>query len=99
MGFDPYNGDCVVFIKRDRTQLRALMGDERGLILIARRFEGGRLDVGWALEAAPASDCCQQKSETISFAQLTMLLEGATCVVQKRVPRWKKTLQKAAVTG
>ena len=29
MGFDPYDGDCVVFVKSDRTQLRALAGDLR----------------------------------------------------------------------
>jgi hypothetical protein len=86
MGFNPYDGDCVVFIKRDRTQLRALMGDARGLILIARRFEGGRLELDWVFGDPP-------RSEVISSAQLTMLLEGATCQVHKRVPEWKKDLQ------
>jgi hypothetical protein len=91
MGFNPYEGDCVVFIKRDRTQLRALMGDERGLVLVARRFEGGRLEVGWIFEAVPVS-------QTISAAELTMLLEGATCYVKKRVPVWTKVLPSATPT-
>jgi hypothetical protein len=30
---DPYDGDCVMFVKRDQTRLH----------LICRRFEGGRL--------------------------------------------------------
>ena len=30
LGADPYNGDCVLFVKRDHTQLRALVGDGIG---------------------------------------------------------------------
>ena len=43
LGADPYDGDCVLFVKRDHTQLRAVVGDGVGLYLICRRFEGGRL--------------------------------------------------------
>lgn len=85
MGFNPYEGDCVVFVKRDRTQLRALLGDARGLVLISRRFEGGPLGLDKLLtHDVPA--------ETISAAQLTLLLEGATCSVKKWAPEWKKML-------
>ena len=31
MGFNPYEGDCVVFVKTDRTQLRALVPPRSGL--------------------------------------------------------------------
>ena len=41
LGFDPYAGDLVVFVKRDRRQLRAICGDEKGFYLFSRRFEGG----------------------------------------------------------
>ena len=43
LGADPYDGDCVLFVKRDHTQLRAIVGDGVGLYLICRRFEGGCL--------------------------------------------------------
>jgi hypothetical protein len=43
LGFDPYAGDVVMFIKRDRRQLVAMCGDDRGLYIFARRFEGGSL--------------------------------------------------------
>ena len=39
-GFGPYDGDALVFVKRDGSQLRALTGDDKGLVLISRRFEG-----------------------------------------------------------
>jgi hypothetical protein len=43
LGVDPYAGDVVMFIKRDRRQLVAMCGDDRGLYIFARRFEGGSL--------------------------------------------------------
>ncbi len=55
IGFDPYDGDCVVFVKRDRTQLRALAGDARGLFLVARRFDGGSLELDWAFTDEPTT--------------------------------------------
>lgn len=77
MGFDPYNGDCVVFIKRDKRQIRALLGDSLGLVMVSRRFDGGPLPFRWLTADAP-------EPESISAAQLTLLLEGATCQVQER---------------
>jgi hypothetical protein len=68
---DPYDGDCVMFVKRDHTQLRAILGDSVGLYLICRRFEGGRLrDI-----AAFARD---PHATEITAAELSLLLEGAS---------------------
>lgn len=77
LGADPYSGDCVVFVKRDRTQLRALMGDAIGLYLITRRFEGGRANVLSAFAKRPSG-------VAISTAELSLLLEGARFTVHKR---------------
>jgi len=82
LGFDPYDGDCVVFVKRDRTQLRALAGDTRGLFLIARRFDGGSLELDWVFHDEPTV-------KTISLAELSLLLEGATFTVHRRVKQWR----------
>jgi hypothetical protein len=82
LGFDPYEGDCVVFLKRDKTQLRALLGDHRGLFLMARRFEGGRLGIDWVL--SPNS-----QPRSISMAELALLLEGASFTVHRRVKPWR----------
>ena len=77
MGYDPYDGDCVVFIKKDKRQIRALLGDNLGLIMVSRRFDGGPLPFRWLAGDAPTP-------ESISAAQLTLLLEGATCQVHDR---------------
>ncbi len=77
VGANPYQGDCVVFVKRDQTQLRALVGDEVGLYLVSRRFEGGRLR---ALLAFADNPC----TKSITTAELSLLLEGASFTIHKR---------------
>lgn len=85
MGFDPYAGDCVVFVKRDRRQLRALFSDARGLFCVARRFDGGSLALPWAFTAEPTT-------QSVAATEVALLLEGASYTVQKRVAPWKKEL-------
>ncbi len=82
MGANPYDGDCVVFIKRDHTQLRAIAGDACGLYLISRRFEGGKLK-GLPAFKDPHSN------KTISTAELTLLLEGAAYSIHHRTKAWR----------
>jgi hypothetical protein len=77
LGANPYEGDCVVFAKTDRTQLRVLVGDEVGLYLVTRRFEGGRLRLLTELSADPTA-------ASITTAELSMLLEGASFTVHRR---------------
>jgi hypothetical protein len=84
LGADPYDGDCVLFVKRDHTQLRAIVGDAVGLYLVCRRFEGGSLrDI-----AAFAPD---PKADVISSAELSLLLEGASFTVHARARRWRQS--------
>jgi hypothetical protein len=83
MGADPYAGDCVVFLKGDHTQLRALLGDKLGLYLVFRRFEGGRLRANFTFARDPAC-------ETITIAELGLLFEGASFTVHRRAREWKK---------
>jgi hypothetical protein len=82
MGADPYGGDCVVFVQRAHTQLRALVGDSVGLYLVCRRFEAGRLR---RLVPFVADPCARETT----LAELSLLLEGATFTVHHRTPAWK----------
>jgi hypothetical protein len=84
LGADPYAGDCVVFVKRDFKQLRAIVGDPIGLYLISRRFEGGRLRRFLEFAQDPTA-------KTISKAELSMLLEGANYTVHARTPAWRSS--------
>ena len=83
LGANPYEGDCVIFVKKDHTQLRFIVGDSVGLYLVSRRFEGGRLRPLLHLFAEP-------KLKHITTGELSLLLEGATFTVHKRVSHWRK---------
>lgn len=83
LGADPYGGDCVLFIKRDRSQLRAIVGDGVGLYLVCRRFEGGSLRGLAAFAEDPGVT-------EISTAELSLLLEGAHFTVHDRARAWRR---------
>ena len=83
LGARPYDGDCVVFVKRDRTQLRALVGDAYGLYLVSRRFDSGRLRMLLRFAEEPTS-------RTVSSGELSLLLEGSSFTVHTRVRAWRK---------
>ena len=83
MNADPYAGDCIVFLKGDHTQLRALMGDSLGLFMVFRRFEGGSLRVNFTFARDPTCSI-------ITVAELGLLFEGASFSVYRRVREWKK---------
>jgi hypothetical protein len=82
MGADPYDGDCVVFIKKDHTQIRALVGDGYGLYLVCRRFEGGRLRTLLQFAEEPSA-------KTVSTGELSLLLEGSSFTVHQRAKAWR----------
>ena len=82
VGAAPYDGDCVVFIKKDHTQVRALVGDELGLYLVCRRFEGGRLRTLLAFAADPSA-------RSLSSGELALLLEGSSFTVHARARAWR----------
>jgi hypothetical protein len=84
VGAQPYEGDCIVFIKKDRTQIRALIGDGYGLYLVLRRFEGGRLRALLAFADQPGA-------KTISTGELSLLLEGSSFTVHARAKAWRAT--------
>ena len=83
LGANPYVGDCVVFLKKDYTQLRVMVGDRLGLYLVCRRFEGGNLRKSFKFAQDPSC-------KTISTAELSLMLEGATFTVHHRAKAWKK---------
>ena len=76
LGADPYDGDCVLLVKRDHMQLRAIVGDAVGLYLICRRFEGARLRNVAAFARDP-------HATEISTAELSPQLEGASFAVRR----------------
>jgi hypothetical protein len=72
----------VLFVKRDHTQLRAIVGDGVGLYLICRRFEGGCLRNLAVFAPQPGA-------AEITTAELSLLLEGASFTVHERAQAWR----------
>src|SRR5436309_8790694 len=85
LGAQPYDGDCVVFVKKDRTQIRALIGDSFGLYLVSRRFEGGRLSLFLKFAEQP-------EAKIVSTGELSLLLEGSSFTVHKRAKAWRSNV-------
>jgi hypothetical protein len=92
IGADPYDGDCVVFTKKDHTQIRVLVGDGYGLYLVSRRFEGGRLRALLKFAAEPST-------RTISTGELSLLLEGSSFTVHQRAKAWRPAEAAGRPTG
>ena len=82
IGAQPYDGDCVLFVKKDRTQLRAVVGDRYGLYLVYRRFEGSRLRALLQFTERPGA-------RTVSTGELSLLLEGSRFTVHARAKAWR----------
>jgi hypothetical protein len=87
LGADPYSGDCIVFVKRDQRQLRALVGDAIGVYVVMRRFEGARVRLLQSFEERPMG-------AAISTGELSLLLEGARYTVHKRAGAWRPTAER-----
>jgi len=82
LGLDPYEGCCVVFLSRSRLILKAVFGDAKGISLICRQFEGGRLP-------KLVESLLDPKVKIITQAQMLLLFEGYTFRVDSEVPAWK----------
>lgn len=87
LGADPYSGDCIVFVKRDQSQLRALVGDAIGVYVVIRRFEGARVRLLQSFAERPTGTA-------ISTGELSLLLEGARYTVHKRAGAWQRAVDR-----
>lgn len=78
-GFNPYDGDGLVFVNRNASQIRLLSGDGLGLFILARRLDGKSPGRQRLLAGLP---------DTITTAELAMLFEGKAFRVEKRATGW-----------
>jgi hypothetical protein len=80
---NPYQGECVVFVHRSLRKIKVIGGDEKGLWVLLRRFEGGAIKKIFNFLLEPSF-------YEISQGELTLLLEGATFEIKAKAPPWKK---------
>ena len=87
LGLDPYNGDLVAFVNRNRTKIKILFGDNTGLTLIYKAFSKGTIKTQIDFLHNPFA-------KDVSYAEIAMLLEGNSYTVHKKSPKWlPKNLQ------
>jgi len=75
-GYEPYRGDCVVFMNSSRKELRVIFGDDFGLYLICRRFDNGKIKNLF-------------NKDEITQTELSFLLQGAHVDIVHKMKPWK----------
>lgn len=81
LGFEPYAGDLIAFVSRDRTKVKALFGDDSGLTLIYKMFSKGTLKTQIRFLQNPSV-------HDVTYAEIVMLLQGSSYTVHKHAEKW-----------
>jgi transposase len=78
VNLDPFAGDVVIFIGRNRRRIKVLYADGTGLWVSAKRFtlEAMKTKLAFLLEPS---------CESITAAELAMILEGSSYTLGKKV--------------
>lgn len=85
MGLDPYRGDLVIFIGRNRRRIKIIYADATGLWVSAKVFTMESMKTQFKF----LSDC---GSNSISSAEFSLLMEGTSYVIKKRVAPFSKAV-------
>jgi len=88
MNLDPFNGDMVIFIGRNRRRLKVLYADATGMWISSKIFTLEAMKTRLQFLSEPS---CQ----SITPAELAMLIEGARYTVEKKVASYVKPVDQA----
>ena len=88
MNLDPFNGDVVIFIGRNRRRLKVLYADTTGMWISSKIFTLEAMKTRLQFLSEPS---CQ----SITPAELAMLIEGARYTVEKKVASYVKPVDQA----
>ena len=83
MSLDPYNGDVVIFIGRNRRRVKVLHADPTGLWISAKLFTLEAMKTKFKFLSEPSC-------KVISQGELALLLEGSSYTIEKRVAQYTK---------
>jgi hypothetical protein len=76
---DPFAGDVLIFISRDRKKAKILAVDDTGIWVMAKRFFGGGISHRFYGEKS-----CRE----VSQSEAMLFLEGTQYIVHKRLNGW-----------
>ncbi len=85
MGLDPFKGDVVVYVGKNRRAIKVLYADPTGLCLSWKKFtmEAMKTKLGFLLEPS---------CHSITAAELAMLIEGSSYTLTKTVARYTRPI-------
>jgi hypothetical protein len=83
MCLDPFKGDVVIFIGKNRRRIKVLYADSTGLLVTSKVFTLEAMKTQLQFLSEPSC-------KSITQAELEMLLEGARYTVEKKVRRYEK---------
>ena len=90
MNLDPYNGDVVIFIGRNRRRVKVLHADPTGLWVSAKLFTLEAMKTKFKFISEPSC-------KVISQGELAVLLEGSSYTIEKRVSTYIKSVDQEKV--
>ena len=83
LGLDPYKGDLVLFIGRNRRRIKVVYADSTGLWVSTKLFTMEAIKTNFKFLIDPQCD-------TITAADVSMIVEGSSYFVKKRVATFLK---------
>jgi len=85
MCLDPFAGDVVIFVGRNRRRIKVLYADSTGLWVSAKTFTMEAIKTKLHFLSEPSC-------EIITQAELAMLMEGSRYTIEKKVKDYAKNL-------
>lgn len=86
MNLDPYAGDVVIFIGRNRRRVKVLHADPTGLWISSKLFTLEAMKTRFKFLSEPL---CKK----ISHGELALLLEGSRYTIEKTVSQYTKSVE------
>ena len=92
VSLDPFAGDIIIFIGRNRRRLKVLYADGTGLWVSAKKFtvEAMKTQLAFLLEPSV---------ESITAAELAMLMEGSSYTLRKRVATYTRPIDQIELSA
>ena len=81
MNLNPYDGDLVVFVSRNKKRIKGLFGNDSGLTLIDKVFSSGCIKTQIRFLDDP-------KVNNVTYAEIAMLFEGSSYALHKQSKKW-----------
>lgn len=91
MNLDPFTGDVVIFIGRNRRRIKVLYADSTGLWISSKLFTLEAMKTKFNFLSEPMCDW-------ISQGELALLLEGSRYVIEKRVAHYTKLVDQKGIS-